>query len=457
MCKGDDPTCADFEIHHRQFQEDMARERRAFLASRATGGLNTAGLGVARPTASARHHYLPANADTVHWGYFSKNLKPQLEVDPGDLITIETLTHQASDDHERMIAGDPGAESVYLWTKDKKGVFRRGAGPGDGKGLGVHVCTGPVLVRGAEPGDVLEVRILDVTVRPSANPKFKGLAFGSNAAANWGYHYKDFLDGDTREVVTIYELDATGTRNWARAVYNFRWPTVVDPFGVAHPTIDYPGLPVDHTTTSRNWDVLKGVRVPVRPHFGVMGLAPKEADDVNSVPPSYTGGNIDNWRIGKGASVYYPVAVPGALLSVGDPHASQGDSELCGTAIECSLTGTFQLILHKVATLGGTALESVDFPMIETGSEWVLQGFSYPNYLADLGPSAQSEIFQKSSIDSAMRDAFRKMRRFLMNIKGLSEDEAISLMSIAVDFGVTQVVDGNWGIYAIVRKDIFPA
>ena len=116
-----------------------------------------------------------------------------------------------------------------------------------------------------------------------------------------------------------------------------------------HPTIDYPGLPVDHALTTRNWDVLKGVRVPVRPHFGVMGLAPKEADDVNSVPPSYTGGNIDNWRIGKGASMYYPVAVPGALLSVGDPHASQGDSELCGTAIECSLTGTFQLILHKAA------------------------------------------------------------------------------------------------------------
>jgi acetamidase/formamidase len=187
-----------------------------------------------------------------------------------------------------------------------------------------------------------------------------------------------------------------------------------------------------------------------------MGLAPKEADDVNSVPPSYTGGNIDNWRIGKGASVYYPVAVPGALLSVGDPHASQGDSELCGTAIECSLTGTFQLILHKAAALVGTPLQDVDFPMIETQDEWVLQGFSYPNYLADLGAAAQSEIFQKSSVDLAMRDAFRKMRRFLMAAKGLTEDEAISLMSIAVDFGVTQVVDGNWGVHAVVRKDIFP-
>lgn len=403
-----------------------------------------------------RTHHLPANADTVHWGYFSRNLKPQLEVEPGDIVTIETLTHQASDDHERMIEGDPGAESVYLWTKDKKGVFRRGAGDGDGKGLGVHICTGPVLVRGAEEGDVLEVRILDVTMRPSANPKFCGHCFGSNAAANWGFHYNDFLTGEKREVVTIYEMDATEQRNWAKALYSFRWPTVVDPFGKEHPTIDYPGLLVDHSKTVRNWDVLKGVRIPIRPHFGVMGLAPKEADDVNSVPPSYTGGNIDNWRIGKGASVFYPVAVPGALFSVGDPHASQGDSELCGTAIECSLTGTFQLVLHKAADLAGTKLQGLDFPMVETAEEWVLQGFSYPNYLADLGIDAQSEIFQKSSVDLAMRDAFRKMRRFLMTTKNLTEDEAISLMSVAVDFGITQVVDGNWGVHAIVRKDIFP-
>lgn len=464
MCKGDDPTCPEFEAHHRRFQEDMARERQAFLKSRfaASGGLSAVAAAqpkrmLSRPVGSARHHFLPANADTVHWGFFSRKLKPQLEVESGDFVTIETLTHQASDDHERMIAGDPGAESVYLWTKEKKGVDRRGAGDGDGKGLGVHICTGPVFVRGAEPGDILEVRIVDVSLRPSANPKFAGSAFGSNAAANWGFHYNDFLTGEKREVVTIYELDATGERNWAQAVYSFRWPNVIDPFGVSHPTIDYPGLPVDHTVTTRNWEVLKGVRIPVRPHFGVMGLAPREADDVNSVPPSYTGGNIDNWRIGKGASVYYPVAVPGALLSVGDPHASQGDSELCGTAIECSLTGTFQLILHKAAETADTVLQGLDFPMIETAGEWVLQGFSYPNYLAELGQDAQAEIFGKSSVDLAMRDAFRKMRRFLMETKKLTEDEAISLMSVAVDFGVTQVVDGNWGVHAILRKDIFPA
>ena len=164
---------------------------------------------------------------------------------------------------------------------------------------------------------------------------------------------------------------------------------------------------------------------------------------------------MDDWRVGKGATLYYPVAVPGALFSVGDPHASQGDSELCGTAIECSLTGTFQLVLHKKQDLSGTALADLQYPLLETQDEWVAHGFSYPNYLAQLGDKAQSEIYSKSSIDLAMRDAFRKMRHFLMTTKGLSEDEAISLMSVAVDFGVTQVVDGNWGVHAILKKAIF--
>jgi acetamidase/formamidase len=170
---------------------------------------------------------LPANADTVHWGYFSKKLKPQVEIDSGDFITIEALTHHANDDAERMVKGDSGAESVFLWTKEKKGVNRRGAGPmdaslfgrGAGEGLGVHICTGPVYVRGAQEGDVIELRIIDVTPRPCANSQYPGKAFGSNAAAWWGFHYKDLLtEPKPREVVTIYEVDATGERNWAKAV-----------------------------------------------------------------------------------------------------------------------------------------------------------------------------------------------------------------------------------------------
>src|SRR5690606_16259321 len=123
---------------------------------------------------------------------------------------------------------------------------RRGAGPmdhplGAGGGLGVHVLTGPIAVRGAEPGDVLEIRILDVVPRPSANPAYQGRAFGINAAAWWGFHYGDCIEEPKkREVLTLYEVDASGERNWARAVYNFRWTPQTDPFGVTHSIIDYP-------------------------------------------------------------------------------------------------------------------------------------------------------------------------------------------------------------------------
>ena len=409
------------------------------------------------------HYYIPASANTVLWGYFSKSAKPVVTVESGDFVTIETLTHHANDDAERMVKGDAGAESVFHWDSQKKGVNRRGAGPMDAKvgaggGQGVHICTGPVHIKGAEPGDILEVRIIDVTPRPSANPLYKGRAFGSNAAANWGFHYGDTLtEPKKREVVTIYEVDATGERNWARAVYNYKWTPQTDPFGVVHPTIDYPGVPVNHSTITKNDKILQNIRIPVRPHFGTMGVAPAEADMVTSIPPNYTGGNIDNWRIGKGATVYYPVAVTGAMFSVGDPHASQGDSELCGTAIECSLTGTFQLILHKKASLPGTPLAELNYPLLETQDDWVLHGFSYANYLAELGPDAQNAIYSKSSVDLALRDAYHKMRHFLMTTQRLGEDEAISLMSIAVDFGITQVVDGNWGVHAVVKKSIFPA
>ena len=340
-------------------------------------GISTANAAVpsdcAKKPSAPAHHLIPATSKTVHWGYFSKGRKPQAIVHSGDYVTLETLTHHANDDAERMVNGDPGAESVFKWTGKEKGVDRRGAGPmdasvygrGAGEGFGVHVLTGPVYVCGAEPGDVLEVRILDMYPRPSA--KYEGKTFGSNAAAWWGFHYNDMItEPKKREVITIYEIDATGGKDWAKAVYNYQWTPQTDPYGVVHKIIDYPGVPVDHSTIKKNMKVLEGVRVPIRPHFGTMGVAPVETDYVDSIPPGYFGGNIDNWRIGKGGTMYYPIAV-----------------------------------------------------------------------------------------DGAMRDAFRKMRHFLMTTKGLSEDEAISLMSVATDFGVTQVVDGNWGVHGVIKKSVF--
>jgi acetamidase/formamidase len=410
-----------------------------------------------------KHHHLAATEKTIHWGYFSRLAPPALVVKSNDRVTIETLTHHAGDDYERMVRGDEAAEKIYHWDATGKTVDRRGAGAmeghrkgGAGEGLGVHIMTGPIWIEDAAPGDILEVRILDCRLRPSVNPEFFGRSFGVNAAASWGFHYHDFIEEPKpREVVTVFELHCHEHESWAQAVYNFVWTPQTDPAGFVHHTIDYPGVVVDPGRITRNWNVLEDVRVPARLHFGTMGLAPKEADFVSSIPPSYTGGNIDDWRIGKGVSMYYPVAVEGALFSVGDPHAAQGDSELNGTAIETSLTGDFEFILHKRNDLDGTVLEGLSHPLLETATQLSVYGFTYANYLAELGHDAQNIVAQHASIDRAMRDAFHKMRRFLMTVKKLSEDEAISLMSIAVDFGITQVVDGNWGVHATLQKRIF--
>src|SRR6202048_5034666 len=147
MCAGDDHDCPQFELHRQKLLDDLDCERRSFLKSAfaASGGAAAAwaASGTLATPASGQtksgqptYHYLPANADTVHWGYFSKLLKPQIEVDPGDYITIEAVTHHAGDDVERLVKGDPGVESIYLWTKEKKGVSRGGAGAGNGQRIG---------------------------------------------------------------------------------------------------------------------------------------------------------------------------------------------------------------------------------------------------------------------------------------------------------------------------------
>ena len=305
-------------------------------------------------------------------------------------------------------------------------LFGRGAG----EGLGVHICTGPVYVRGAQEGDVIELRIIDVAPRPCANPKYPGKAFGSNAAAWWGFHYKDLLtEPKPREVVTIYEVDATGERNWAKAVYNFRWTPQTDPFGRGAQDDRLPWRAGRPSTMKENHGILKNVRIPVRPHFGVIGLAPKEADIVDSIPPSYTGGNIDNWRIGKGATMYYPVAVEGApvigwrlarfagrlrIVRYGDRMLA----DMAPSRSSCTRRRSWR------APRSG----ALDFPMLETQDEWLVHGFSFANYLTEFGAKAQSDIYSKSSVDLALRDAFRKMRKFLMTTKKLTEDEAISLI-----------------------------
>jgi acetamidase/formamidase/AraC-like DNA-binding protein len=419
-----------------------------------------AGQGCVEPVTvpATAHHKLRIDATNIHWGYFSRSLEPVLEISPGDTVEVETLSQHASDAPELMIEGDAAAEEVFHWTRERKSVDRRGAGPvdasifgrGAGEGFGVHICTGPIYVKNAEPGDVIEVHIEDMLPRPSRGPGHEGRYFGSNVAAWWGYHYGELLkEPKPRENVTIYEIFPD--EGYAQALYSYHWAPQTDPYGVVHRTYDYPGVPVKTSDLEVHQSAIGHVRIPLRPHFGVVALAPREVDFIDSVPPAYFGGNLDNWRLGKGSSVFLPVSVHGGLLSIGDPHAAQGDGELSGTAIECSMTGRVRITLHK----RDERLCDPTYPLIETPTEWVLTGFSHPDYLTEFGAKGQGEVYAKSSLDLAMKDAFRKARRFLMATHRLSEDEAVAVMSAAVDFGVTQVVDGNWGVHAIIRKAIF--
>ena len=184
-----------------------------------------------------------------------------------------------------------------------------------------------------------------------------------------------------------------------------------------------------------------------------MGLPPASHVSVDSIPPMPTGGNLDDKRIGVDTTMYYPVEVAGALLSMGDAHAAQGDSELDGTGIETSITGNFRVTVIKAATFE-TWQTGLDFPLGETATEWIVHGFTATDYL-DTYASNPGDIYGASSIDDAMKNAFTQARKFLMNMYSLTDQEATTLITQGVDFGTTQLVDGNWGVHGVVPKIIF--
>lgn len=353
-----------------------------------------------RTVSSATTHVLPATPATCYWGYIDRDQPPCLTVDDGDIIRVEAVTHHAGDAPDLLM--DDGIRAI--WDSIAEDV----------RGPGVHILTGPIHVRGAEPGDTLAVRI--VSMRPR-------LPYGSNVAANWGLLYDTF----GKERVTIYGLDPDADPEHGR---DGEFTATASPvFGFdfdARPLYDLPGV-ITPPDPSRREPFGRPVRVPVRPHFGVMGVAPAEGGRLSSIPPGVWGGNVDNWRVGPGAVMCYPVNVPGANLYVGDPHFAQGDGEICGTAIEASLDAVIQVCVLK--GVGNTS------PLLETSSHWFTHGFG-----ADL--------------DAAMRMAAEQMLWLLRTHMGLSADEAYSLASVAIDLGVTQVVDGTLGCHAAIARDI---
>lgn len=350
---------------------------------------------LASPPAPAADHVLAASPETCFWGYYDRELAPVLEVESGAVIDIEAVTHHSGDAPDLLM--DEGIEAIWA------GIDESTRTPG------VHIMTGPIAVKGAEPGDTLLVRILDMTPR---------MAFGSNCAANWGLLHDTF----GKERITIYELVGDSTDGFtalAEPRFGFDF--------TARDLYDLPGV-ISTPDPAEREPFSIPVQVPVRPHFGVMGVAPPEPGRLNSIPPGVFGGNVDNWRLGPGSAMAYPVFTEGARLFVGDPHFAQGDGEICGTAIEASINARIQVFVVK--DLAVTA------PVLETADAWVTHGFD-------------------PDLNGAMRMAAEQMLWLLTERVGMSADEAYSLCSVAVDLGVTQVVDATLGCHAIVAKNIF--
>jgi acetamidase/formamidase len=240
--------------------------------------------------------------------------------------------------------------------------------------LGAHILTGPIAVAGAEPGDVLEIEILSIDCRQ-----------------NWGYTRIRPLSGTLPEDFPVRRT----------------WHTAIDrQAGIGT-------LP---------W----GAEIDLAPFFGVMGVAPPPAyGRVTSIVPREFGGNMDLKELTSGTSLYLPVWTEGALFSAGDGHGVQGDGEVCVTALETALSGTFRLRLHK--DLG------FRLPRAETPSHHITMGFD-------------------EDLDDAAKTALRQMILLLQERLGLSAEDAYMFASLAVDLRVTQLVDGNKGIHAMLPK-----
>ena len=315
--------------------------------------------------AQAAHHDLKATPETVAYGNYSAQSKPVLTVASGDTVTIQTVSHALTPED----LGVPKNEIPANIAVIRNGA--RNAGPGR------HWLTGPIFVEGAEPGDVLEVRIQKIDLDlPYAQNNFRPTS---------GYLAEDFPYNRSK----LIRLD----RSRMMALFG------------------------------------NGIEIPLRPFFGSMGVAPPEAAGrIDSGPPWIHAGNLDNKELVAGTTLYIPVHVKGALFETGDGHAGQGDGEVDITAMETSLTGTFQLMVRKDMHL--------TWPRAETPTHYIVMGMDEETTLAT-------------------KIAVREMIDFLVKEKSLSRDDAYMLASVAADFRITQLVDTKKGVHGMIAKSIF--
>lgn len=249
-----------------------------------------------------RTHKLMATPQTVHTGFFDGAIPPVLTIESGDTVRLSTM----------MLMDDQLRGGM---TFDELLALRQGYAD---RKVGGHTLTGPIFVAGAEPGDVLEVRIGKLV------PVEFGVNYHLPGHMGIGGLPEDFPRGHIR----TFRLDRV------RSVTEFA----------------------------------PGIALPLAPFLGVMGVAPRPGARMPAAIPGYFGGNIDNKELREGATLFLPVSVPGALFSAGDAHAAQGDGEVNVTAIETALEeAVLQFIVRKDMRL--------ERPLGETSSHWITMGF----------------------------------------------------------------------------------
>ena len=313
-------------------------------------------------------HRVAATPETIHWGTFSAAYPPVLEIDSGETVILECVS---------------GAPDVMPATGSGLSIppALKAIHDAQPPRLGPHILTGPVAVRGAEPGDMLEVAIDAIEL-----------------GADWGFCGHRPLAGTLPE--------------------------------------DFPERFLSHITVdrvARTCTLPWGTELPLSPFFGVMGVAPKPAyDAISTKEPREHGGNLDNKELGAGSRLFLPVWVPGANFSAGDGHGVQGDGEVCINALEICLTGTFTLTLHKG---GGPDAPALRFPRAETPTHFISMGMN-------------------EDLDLAMKQALREMIVFICSRSKLTRDQAYQLCSLAVDFHVTQTVNGEKGVHGMLRRGL---
>lgn len=360
-------------------------------------------------------HHLALGPDTVHWGFLDRSLRPAIVVDSGATVSMDTVTHHAGYAPDLML--DEELAELFATVTD------RGPGP--------HLLSGPIAVAGARPGDVVQIDVLGLSPRH---------LHGTNLAAPWGL-LRATVPVDVVTAWVIEPDDGVARPAWSydgTGLVVERGPGAIVgpddalrvPFGTASSGAGATTpVPRPRSTDSRSDATgptgLTQILVPLRPHLGIVAVAPKEPGRHSSVPPGDWGGNIDDWRGGIGTTWYLPVSVDGALVSLGDPHVAQGDGEIDGTALEASLDVTVRLRCRRDLPF--------DRPVLETRSSLIVHGFG-------------------DDLDAAAADAAAGALAILCRISGLSAPAAYGLLSVAADMGVTQVVDGRVGAHCTLPK-----